>query len=115
MERLQATATFPNIAAEDLAQFKQLAAKALEITNSESGTAQYDWFFNHDETSCVLRETYESSDAVLTHLANVEDLLGQLIALGHGLEIEVFGSPSAELMEFAGFLQPTVYTYFQGK
>jgi hypothetical protein len=115
MEQLQVTATFPNIAGENLAQFKQLAARALEITKGESGNSQYDWYFNHDETSCVVRETYESSAAVLTHMGNVGELLGRLIELGSGLELEVFGSPSAQLMEAAAALQPSVYPYFQGK
>ena len=115
MEQLQVTATFPNIANENLAQFKQLAAQALVMTRGEPGNSQYDWYFNHDETSCVVRETYESSAAVLAHMGNVGDLLGKLVELGSGLEIEVFGSPSAELMEAAAALQPSVYPYFQGR
>ena len=115
MEQLQITATFPTIASENLAQFKQLAAQALEITKGESATLQYDWYFNQDETSCVVRETYESSDAVLTHLGDVGELLGKLVELGGGLEVEAFGSPSAQLMEAAAAFQPSVYPYFQGK
>jgi quinol monooxygenase YgiN len=115
VEQLQVTATFPNIASENLATFKDLAAQALEITKGESGTLQYDWFFNHDETSCVVRETYESSAAVLTHIENLGALLGTLIELGGGLELKVFGSPSAQLLEAAAALQPSVYPFFQGK
>ena len=114
-QQLQVTATFPSIASENLAQFKEAAAAALEITKAESGTRQYDWFFNQDETSCVVRETYEDSDAVLAHLNNVGDLLGKLMELGSGLEVEVFGTPSAKLLEVASGLQPTVHTFFQGK
>ncbi len=115
LEQLQVTATFPSIASENLAEFKQLAAQAIEITKDEAGNSQYDWYFNHDETSCVVRETYESSAAVLTHMGNVGALLGTIVELGGGLELEVFGSPSAELMQAAASLQPSVYSYVQGE
>jgi quinol monooxygenase YgiN len=115
MDQLQVTATFPNVASENLAQFKELAAHALQLTQGESGNLQYDWYFNHDESSCVVRETYENSDAVLAHMGNVGEILGKLVELGGGLEIEVFGDPSAQLMEAAAALQPSIYPYFQGK
>jgi quinol monooxygenase YgiN len=114
MSRLQATAVFPNIAAADLEEFKLLAAKALEVTTPEAGNLQYDWFFNADETKCLVRETYESSEAVLVHMGNMGVLLEQLAKLGGGLEIEVFGVPSAELTAALGAHLP-VYRPFQSK
>ena len=115
MEHIQITATLPSIAPADLAEFKRVAGQALEITKAEAGTLQYDWFFSDDETKCVVRETYENSDAVLAHIANVGDLIGQLAQLGGGLEIEGFGTMSPQLAEAAAAFQPTVYSFFQGK
>ena len=115
MERIQLTATLPNIAPENLAEFKQLAAKAMEMTREEAATLQYDWFFNDDETKCVVRETYANSDAILTHIANMGDLIGKLAELGGGVDIEVFGNPSPELVEAAAAFGPTIYRFFQGK
>jgi hypothetical protein len=76
---------------------------------------QYDWFFNADESKCVVREIYADSDAVLTHLGSVGDLLAQIIDVGGGIEIEVFGDPSDALLEATEALQPSIYSYFQGK
>jgi quinol monooxygenase YgiN len=115
MEHIQLTATLPKIAHADLAELKQLAGKALELTMAEAGVLQYDWFFSDDETKCVVRETYENSDAVLAHMANVGDLIGQLAQLGGGLQIEAFGTLSPQLIEAAAAFQPTVYSFFQGK
>jgi quinol monooxygenase YgiN len=115
MEHIQLTATLPNIAPGNLADFKELAARALELTSGEEATLQYDWFFSDDETKCVVRETYANSDAVLAHVANMGDLIGKLAELGGGLQIEAFGDPSPELLEAAAVFQPTVYRYFQGK
>jgi quinol monooxygenase YgiN len=115
MEQIQLTATLPNIPPANLAEVKELAARALELTKREATTLQYDWFFNDDETTCVVRETYANSDAILAHIANMGDLIGKLADLGGGLEIEVFGDPSPELVEAAAVFEPTVYRFFQGK
>ena len=115
MEQIQLTATLPNIAPGNLSEFKELAARALDITKGEETTLQYDWFFSDDETKCVVRETYANSDAILAHMGHMGDLIGKLAELGGGLEIEAFGDPSPELLEAAAALQPTVYRYFQGK
>jgi len=115
MDAIQASARFPNIKATDLAEFKQLAAEALDATRDEAGTLQYDWFFSDDDAQCVVRETYRDSDAVLVHLGNVAPLLGRMVELGGGLELEVFGSPSAPLREAIDDLQPVVYAHAQGK
>lgn len=53
--------------------------------------------------------------AVLIHLANVGDRLAKIVELGGGLEVDMFGDPSAELREAAAAFQPAVFTFFQGK
>ena len=115
MRQLQVTATIPRIPSENLDEFKRLAAEALKVTAEDPGVLQYDWFFNDDESKCVVRETYADSDAVLTHLDAVGDLLGKIIEVGGGIEIEVFGDPSDALLKATKALQPTIYSYFQGK
>lgn len=61
------------------------------------------------------RETYANSDAVLAHLGNLGELLGRLIPLGGGIELELFGSPSEQLRDALAAMNPTVFTYLQGK
>ena len=115
MEQIQVTATFPNIAPDSLAQFKGLAGDVLKITAEDPGVLQYDWFFDANESMCVVRETYQNPEAVLTHVGMVGDMLGPLIELGGGLEIEIFGSPSEQLVQALEAFRPTYYSYFQGK
>ena len=115
MERIQVTATFPNIPAHDLAEFKRLAAEVLKVAADEPGVVQYDWFFNADETRCVVRETYKNSEAVLIHLGLLGGKVAPLVEVGGGLELEVFGSPSEQVVGAIGKLRPTYYTFFQGK
>jgi quinol monooxygenase YgiN len=115
MDQIQLTATLPNIAPGNLAEFKELARRALELTKDEATTLQYDWFFSEDETKCVVRETYANSDAVLAHVANMGDLIGKVAELGGGLQIEAFGDLSPELAETAAAFEATIYRFFQGK
>jgi quinol monooxygenase YgiN len=115
MKQLQVSATFPSISPGAADQFKQLAAEALATIRGEPGTLQHDWFFSNDGDRCVVRETYASSDAFLAHLAGAGPLLGQLVELGGGLELEVFGEPSAALRDAIAAFRPRIYRYSQGK
>jgi Antibiotic biosynthesis monooxygenase len=115
MEQLQVSATFPSISPDAADQFKQVAAEALATIRGEPGTLQHDWFFTDDGAQCVVRETYASSDAFLAHLASAGPLLGRLVELGGGLELEVFGAPSAALYDAIASFQPRIYGFGQGK
>jgi quinol monooxygenase YgiN len=89
MEQIQVSATFPSISPDGADEFKQLAAEALATIRGEPDTLQHDWFFSDDGSKCVVRETYVNSNAFLVHLAASGPLLGRLVELGGGLELEV--------------------------
>ncbi len=115
MSEIMATALFPAIPADGLAEFKEIAAKAVEMTGAEVGTLGYDWFFGDDQTSCMVRERYASSEAVFAHLGNVGPVLGRLVELGGGLKLDVYGDPSPELREALAAFEPRIYHFFVGK
>ena len=115
MEQLQVNATFPSISPDAADQFNQLAAEALATIRDEPGTLRHDWFFSDDGAQCVVREAYASSEAFLAHLAGAGALLGRLVELGGGLELEVFGEPSAALRDAVAAFGPRIYGYSQGK
>lgn len=62
----------------------------------------------------MVREAYESSDAVLVHMAWMGELLPRLMEVGGGMQVEAFGTLSPALSEAAAALQPAVYSYLQG-
>lgn len=115
MDKIQLTATFPAIDPADLSAFKELAAESIELVRSEPGTLQYDWFFSEDERRCVVRETYADSEAVLAHVDNVGAIVEQIVPLGGGLELELFGTPSPELAAGLRKLAPAIHPFFAGK
>ena len=63
----------------------------------------------------MVRETYADSDAVLSHLGNVGPLLGRLVYRGGGLELAVFGDPSAALRDAIAGFQPRIFSFDDGK
>jgi quinol monooxygenase YgiN len=115
VEALQVTARFPNIAPDKLSEFKRLVGEAVAIVKGDPGCLQYDWFLSEDETVCVVREAYASSDAVMAHMASIGALIAPLMQLGGGLQIECFGSPSQTLIAAAESLKPIYYSFLQGK
>ena len=115
MGKLHAVATFPNIDPATLTEFKQLVAQAIAIAKGEEETLQYEYFMNADETTCVVLETYSSSEAVLTHMAGMGTVLPRLVELGGDLKVDVFGDPSPDLIEAAAALKPNIYASIGGK
>jgi len=115
MNNIQVSAKFLNVSSANLADFKKAAVEALEIAQREPGVLQYDWFFDDQETICVVRETYQDAEALRTHISNVGETFGRLIELGGGCELEMFGALPAQLGETPAGVRRSVFsTHFQG-
>lgn len=112
MSALQVTARL-TIHDGNLAEFKELAARCMQsVRDNDSGTLQYDWFFNHDETVCVVREAYRDSEAALEHVSNLGETLGELLQLCD-LDLEIYGAPTTELVAATSEMAPKMYAPFQ--
>ncbi len=113
MTELQVTARC-KIHDGQLVAFRKAAQECMKsVRERDEGTLQYDWFYNGDLTECVVRERYRDSDAVMQHVANLGDTMGELLTVCD-LSVEVFGEPSAELLEATAEIPTTIYSYLQG-
>ena len=115
MGQLHVVATFPNIDPAILTEFKQVVAQAIAIAKGEEETLQYEYFMSPDETTCVVLETYASSEGVLAHMAGMGTVLQRLVELGGDLDVDVLGDPSPALVEAAAAFKPTIYASIGGK
>jgi quinol monooxygenase YgiN len=80
-----------------LEEFKRLSAQCMEIVRAkDTGTLQYDTFFNDDETECIVVERFRDSDALIQHGENLAHLMDAIIATG-SVSGELLGEPSPEL------------------
>jgi quinol monooxygenase YgiN len=98
MSELQAVARL-KIHEGKLDEFKRLAAKCAELVRTkDTGTLQYELYFNSDETECLVFERYRDSQALLDHLKNMGDTGAAIFQTCSGYG-EVCGNASPELIE----------------
>jgi quinol monooxygenase YgiN len=112
MDELQLTLRF-TILDGKIVEFRHLAERCMESARTkDSGTLQYDWFFSSDGAECVVRERYRDSAAVLQHAANLGELMPAIAAVATP-DIEIYGTPSDQLLEAIASFAPRVYTPYQ--
>ena len=62
-------------------EFKRLSAQAMEIVRArDTGTLQYDTYFNADESEAIVIERFRDSQALLEHGEHVAALVEPIIA-----------------------------------
>jgi quinol monooxygenase YgiN len=88
-----------------LEAFKSKADGFIEAVKAkEPGTLAYQWWIAEDGRHCLLHETFESSEALLTHLGNVGPSLPDLLEIAPASRMEVYGDASPDVREaLAGF------------
>ena len=82
-----------------LEALKSLAPKFCQITEKESGVIAYEWSISTDGKMLHVYERYVDSDAALTHLANVDPHIPELMELVTPTEIECYGAASNSFKE----------------
>src|SRR5256712_8391022 len=80
-----------------LEEFKRLSARAMEIARArDSGTLQYEIYFNDDQSTGIVLERYRDSEALIEHGAYLGELAEAVLATGL-VTSACLGEPSAEL------------------
>ena len=80
-----------------LEEFKRLSTQAMEIVRTkDTGTLQYEIYFNDDQSECIVLERYRDSEALIEHAAHLGDLTEAILATGY-VSGELLGEPSSEL------------------
>jgi quinol monooxygenase YgiN len=91
-------------------EWKRLTEQAMEIVRTkDTGTLQYEIFFNADETEAIVFERYRDADAALEHFANVGHLMEPIMQTA-SVTGEVLGTPNAEMRANLTGDQPKLFT-----
>src|SRR6266853_5767207 len=78
-------------------EFKDLQAQFFGVVRAkDTGTLQYETFFNADFSECIVYERYRDSAALLEHAANLGALTAALSQVSSGSG-ELLGMPSPQL------------------
>jgi quinol monooxygenase YgiN len=98
-----------------LDDFQRLSAQAMEIVRTkDTGTLQYDTYFNDDRSECIVLERFRDSEALIEHAANLGDLTEAILATVSVVHGELLGEPSTELRaKLAGSEVPVLFSLYQ--
>jgi quinol monooxygenase YgiN len=98
-----------------LGEFKRLSAQAMGIVRTkDSGTLQYDTYFNDDQSECIVIERYRDSEAAIEHAANLADVSAAVLATVSVVHGELLGEPSEELRaNLADMEVPQLFTPYE--
>ena len=112
MSELQGIARF-NFPEGNLEEFKRLAAQAMEIVRTkDTGTLQYEIYFNDDQSEGIVLERYKDSEALTEHAAHLGDLTEAILATGD-VSGALLAGPSAELRAEMADSEVRVFTLYQ--
>jgi len=112
MKEIQIKGRF-KVSTENLPVFKKLVDACIACSKEkDTGTLQYDWFSNKEETEWIVKETFVDSQATLDHMDNLGDLLDAILAVSE-YHPEIYGNPSKELMNDAAGFVPTYFSSYR--
>ena len=93
-----------------LEEWKRLTAEAMRIVRTkDTGTLQYEIFFNADESEAIVFERYRDSDAALEHFANIGHLMAPLMGTAT-ITGELLGTPNDQIRKNLTGDQPKLFT-----
>jgi len=80
-----------------LEEFKRLGEQCMEIVRTQdTGTLQFEVYFNDDESEWIVLERYRDSEALVEHAEHIGNLNEAIAATGDVSGV-LLGEPSAEL------------------
>jgi quinol monooxygenase YgiN len=81
-------------------EFKTQMPPIIEkVMANEPDMIGYQWYLNQDQNKCYIIEWLKNSEAWLTHVSNVEQMLPALFAIAPITRCEFFGNISEAVVE----------------
>src|SRR4029079_15470837 len=79
------------------------------VRTRDTGTLQYEIFFNQDESEAVVFERYRDADAAIEHFSHIGHLMEPIMATA-SVTGEVLGMPNAQMKELLAQGGPKLFT-----
>lgn len=104
-----------SIAQGRINDFRKLAAEIIDrVEATEPNTLSYEWFLSNDESKCYVVQLYKDSEAAMTHLRNIADLMGPFHEVAPLTGLMIFGSPSDELRQALEPVGAKIFEHWNG-
>ena len=81
------------------------------VEANEPDTISYRFYFDRNETKCVVHEIYANSEAVFAHnngLAS-QTILPKIFSVSRIMKFEVYGNPNKKLQKILTGFRPETY------
>jgi quinol monooxygenase YgiN len=99
-------------------EYKKLIQDMSRVVEAnEPETIGYRFYLDsHDETKCIVYETYSNSEAVFAHMNGIasQTILPNIFNVSKVTKFEVYGNPSEELQKVLISFSPQTYNLFTG-
>ena len=82
------------------------------VRTKDTGTLQYEIYFNDDRSECIVLERYRDSEALIEHAAHLGDLNEAIVATGL-ISAVLLGEPSADLRAMMAGGEVRLFTPYQ--
>jgi quinol monooxygenase YgiN len=84
------------------------------VRTKDTGTLQYDTYFNEDQSECIVIERYRDSEAAMEHAANLAGVSAAVLETVTVVHGELLGEPSEELRaKLAGSEVPELFMPYE--
>ena len=84
------------------------------VRTKDTGTLQYDIYFNDDQSECLVLERFRDSEGRIEHAANLGNLSEAILAIVTVVHGELLGEPNAEIKaNLASMDVPVLFTPYQ--
>jgi quinol monooxygenase YgiN len=98
-----------------LEEFQSVMREQIASAEQETGTLDYEWYFNADDTVCHTYERYRDSDAIVTHASTFGEKFAERVLLTcRPTGLDVYGAPNAAARTLLDAYNPTYYPKREG-
>jgi quinol monooxygenase YgiN len=98
-------------------EYKKLVRHMSRVVEAnEPNTLSYRFYFDRNETKCVVHEIYADSEAVFAHNNGFasQTILPKIFSISMIGKFEVYGNPSKKLQKMLTSFNPETYNQFTG-
>jgi quinol monooxygenase YgiN len=95
-----------------LKEYKKLVRNMSKVVEAnEPGTLSYRFYFDTDETKCVVHEIYANSEAVFVHNNSIasQTILPKIFSISRIVKFEVYCNPNKTLQKVLTSFSPETY------
>jgi len=99
---------------ERVADFKVLMSEMVALAETQPGTLVYEWYFNEDNSRCIINERYRDSTALIDHMAASGPYAERFLAAATISRLTILGDIDTATRAALEALQPNYLSLAEG-